>query len=460
MESMSAKLLIVDDEKRMCAILREALAAPGLAVTTAGSGEAAWAALSLERYDVIVSDIKMTGMSGVELLKKVKAAWPETEVLLMTAYADARTAVEAMKSGAFDYIIKPFEIDELRLKVRNLLEKHRLSVENRDLRVQLKERYSLENMVGKSGAMQKVYELVEKVAPTDATVIIRGESGTGKELVARAIHQRSRRTEQPFVAVNCSALPETLLESELFGHEKGAFTGAERQKPGRFELAGTGTIFLDEIGELTPATQVKLLRVLQQREFVRLGGTETIVMKARILTATNRDLEEAVRSNTFREDLYYRVNVFPILLPPLRDRVEDIPELAEHFLAKQSGDPAGIDGRALQCLMEYSWPGNVRELENIIERALIMSGGQQITVNDLPSHLRGREAGSAEPARVAREMPTLEEMERRLIDRALEKAEGNKSMAARLLGITRRQLYSRMEHWAMGGGEENNAEEE
>ncbi len=460
MESTTAKLLIVDDEKRMCAILREALATPSLAVTTAGSGEAAWAALTLERFDVIISDIKMAGMSGMELLRRVKAAWPETEVLLMTAYADARTAVEAMKSGAFDYIIKPFEIDELRLKVRNILEKHQLRIENRDLRVQLKERFALENMVGQSGAMQKVYELVKKVAPTDATVIIRGESGTGKELVARAIHLRSRRADHPFIAINCGALPETLLESELFGHEKGAYTGAERQKPGRFELAGAGTIFLDEIGEISPATQIKLLRVLQQREFVRLGGTETITMQARILTATNRDLEEAVRGNIFREDLYYRVNVFPIMLPPLRERVEDIPALVDHFLGKQNSQTAGIDAEALQSLMEYNWPGNVRELENIIERALIMSGGKQITAEDLPVHLRRRGKSAPAPAGGTGEIPTLDEMERRLIDKALAKAEGNKSLAARLLGITRRQLYSRMERWGEGGEDENSEPEE
>lgn len=454
MEIKTAKLLIVDDEKRMCAVLREALATPQLAVTTADSGEAAWAALSLERFDVIVSDIKMAGMSGLELLKKVKASMPETEVLLMTAYADARTAVEAMKVGAFDYIIKPFEIEELRLKIRNILDKHQLQEENRDLRVQLKERFSLENLVGQSGAMQKVYELVEKVAPTDATVIIRGESGTGKELVARAIHERSRRSEAPFIAVNCSALPETLLESELFGHEKGAFTGAERQKPGRFEMADAGTIFLDEIGDLAPATQVKLLRVLQQREFTRLGGTETLTMRARILTATNRDLEAAVRSQTFREDLYYRINVFPIQLPPLRERPEDIPDLVAHFLARQNADPTGIDAAALQSMMTYGWPGNVRELENIIERALILSGGKPITLNDLPAHLRGQELQGEAALRSVHELPTLDEMERHLIERAIARAEGNKSKAARLLGITRRQLYSRMERWEMPGDDE------
>lgn len=449
----SAKLLIVDDEKRMCAILREALASPDLAVTTAESGEAAWAALDLEHFDIVISDIKMTGMSGIDLLKRIKDLAPETQVLLMTAYADARTAVEAMKGGAYDYIIKPFEIEELRLKIRNILDAHQLRTENRDLRSQLGERFSLDNMVGRSAAMQNVYGLVEKVAPTDATVLIRGESGTGKELIAQAIHRLSRRRDEPFVAVNCSALPETLLESELFGHERGAFTGAERQKLGRFELAGAGTIFLDEIGELSPATQVKLLRVLQQREFVRLGGTATLQMQARILAATNRDLETAVQQGAFREDLYYRINVFPVQLPPLRERSEDIAELVAHFLQRRKADVASVEAAALDLLLAYGWPGNVRELENVIERALILSGGVAITAADLPPQVRGAAAGGSSLRTDASALPTLEEMERRLIDRALERAQGNKSVAARLLGITRRQLYSRLEHWAAGIGE-------
>ncbi len=451
------KLLIVDDEKRMCAVLKAALEKEHLAVTTAGSGEAAWAALSIEAFDIIISDIKMPGMSGIDLLKRVKSRTPECEVVLMTAYADARTAVEAMKSGAYDYIIKPFEIEELRLKIRHILDKHRLREENRDLRGQLKRRYSLENMVGKSSAMQKVYELVQKVAPTDASVMIRGESGTGKELVARAIHQLGRGDAAPFIAVHCGALPESLLESELFGHEKGAFTGAEKLKPGRFELAGQGTIFLDEIGDITPATQIKLLRVLQQREIVRLGGTETVPIHARSLAATNRNLEEAVAASLFREDLYYRINVFPIFLPPLRERSEDIPDLVAHFLAAQHSDPEGIEAGAMQRLMTYGWPGNVRELENVIERALIMSGGKTITVADLPPHVRGlAPSGTLRPAPMS-ELPTLDDMERRLIERALEKCDGNKSKAAVLLGITRRQLYSKMERWQ---GESDSADEE
>lgn len=441
----TAKLLIVDDERRMCAVLKTFLENDKLRVATADSAEAAMAALSVEPFDVILSDIKMPGMSGLDLLQRVKDTSPETEVLLMTAYADARTAVTAMKNGAYDYIIKPFENEELRLKIYRILEKKSLREENRTLRNQLKGRFSLENMVGTSSAMQNVYQLVQKVAVSDATVLIRGESGTGKELVARAIHEQSRRRELPFIAVNCGALPEGLLESELFGHERGAFTGAEKQKFGRLEMAGNGTIFLDEIGDITPATQIKLLRVLQSREIMRLGGTETIQIQARIIAATNRNLEQAMKNNAFREDLYYRINVFPIFLPPMREHKEDIPDLVAHFLKIQNAQPDDIDAEALNLLMEYPWPGNVRELENTIERALIMACGGKITVGDLPPRIRGEAEIAIERDTGADEIPTLFEMERRMIQKALLKAGGNKSLAAKILGITRRQLYSKME---------------
>ena len=429
----------------MCAVLKAAFEGQDMAVTTADSGEAAMAALSVDTFDVVLSDIKMPGMSGLDVLVKVKEKSPETEVLLMTAYADAQTAVEAMKKGAYDYIIKPFEIDELRLKIRNILEKRKLKAENVQLKSQLKKRFSLENMVGKSGAMQRVYELVQKVASSDATVLVRGESGTGKELVAKAIHHLSPRSDHPFMPVNCSALPDTLLESELFGYEKGAFTGADKRKPGLFEVAGQGTIFLDEIGDIPAATQVKLLRVLQNREVVHLGGAETIPIQARTIAATNRNLEEAVKKGTFREDLYYRINVFPIFIPPLRERKEDIPELVAHFLEQQNVAPDAIEPKAMKLLIEYSWPGNVRELENIIERALIMSSGKPITVQDLPPHLRGEAELPIDIPKGSDEWLTIEEMERRMIQRALAKAGGNKTRAAELLGITRRQLYSKME---------------
>ncbi len=442
---IQGKILIIDDERRMCAVLKTALEDKGYAVTTANSGEAAMAAFTIDQFDVVISDIRMPGMNGLEVLERVKQSSPDTEVLLMTAYADAQTAVDAMKKGAFDYLIKPFEIDELRIKVQQILEKGRLQEENRDLKLRLKRRFSLENMVGKSGAMQQVYQLVEKVASSDATVLVRGESGTGKELVAQAIHQLSKRNFGPFVAVNCGALPEGLLESELFGHERGAFTGAEKQKLGRFELAAQGTIFLDEIGDITPATQIKLLRVLQAREIVRVGGTETIRIQARTVAATNRNLEEAVKANQFREDLYYRINVFPIMLPPLRERKEDIPDLTAYFLQRQNASADAIEPKALKLLMDYAWPGNVRELENVIERALIMAGGRAISVKDLPPHLRGEAEMPIAIDLDESELLTIDEMQRRMIQKALAKTEGNKTKAAKLLGITRRQIYSMME---------------
>lgn len=440
-----AKLLIIDDERKMCAVLKAAFESEEMLVTTADSGEAAMAALSVDSFDVIVSDIKMPGMSGMDVLKKVKENSPETEVLLMTAFADAKTAVEAMQLGAYDYIIKPFEISDLRHKIKNILDKKSLKDENEILRDQLKTRFSVDNMIGRSGKMQKVYELIEKVAASDATVLVRGESGTGKELVAKAIHQMSPRRDAPFVAVNCSALPDTLLESELFGYEKGAFTGADKRKQGLFEAAGHGTIFLDEIGDMTPTTQVKILRVLQSHEIVHLGGTATIRVNARTIAATNRNLEEALKNKNFREDLYYRINVFPIFLPALRERLEDIPELVAHFLVQLGTAPDAIEAKALKLLMNYQWPGNVRELENVIERSLIMSSGRPISVKDLPPHIRGEEESVLVPDRAEEEFLTLDEMERRMIRKALAKCEGNKTNAAKLLGITRRQLYSKME---------------
>ncbi len=441
-------ILIIDDEPKMCKVLKFALEPEGYSVTTAESAEAGMEAFKINSFDLVITDLKMPGKDGLWVLEQVKQQRPQTEVIMMTAYATAQTAVEAMKKGAYDYIIKPFEMDELKLKVRHLMEKNRLVEENRQLKQELKERYSLDNMVGKSGVMQQVYKLVEKVAPTDATVLIRGESGTGKELVAQAIHGLSPRASEPFIAVNCAALPESLLESELFGHEKGAFTGADKLKKGRFELAGSGTIFLDEIGDMSPSTQIKLLRVLQNRQIERLGGTETIQIRARTICATNRDLEKAMKEGTFREDLYYRINVFPIYLPPLREHKEDIPDLVAHFLQKFGRPPDAIEGEALNLLMKYQWPGNVRELENVIERALIMTSTGKIRVEDLPPQIRENTTSeiSFSPD-IPDEGLSLEAMEKKLIQTALQKAGGNKSKAAKLLGITRRKLYSMMERF-------------
>jgi len=439
-------ILIIDDEPKMCKILKFALEPAGYAVTTAGTAEAGVEAFRNNEYDLVVTDLKMPGKDGLYVLETVKKLRAETEVILMTAYATAQNAVDAMKMGAYDYVIKPFEMDELKLKVNHIVEKHELLQENQTLKKKLKNRYSLENMVGMSGAMQEVYKMVEKVAPTDATVLIRGESGTGKELVAQAIHHLSTRSSEPFVAVNCGALPESLLESELFGHEKGAFTGADKVKIGRFELAAGGTIFLDEIGEISAVTQVKLLRVLQNRQIERLGGTQTITTKARTVAATNRNLEEMLEDKSFREDLYYRINVFPIHLPPLRDRQEDIPNLVAHFLRKLGRGEDAIDGKSLDYLMKYRWPGNVRELENIVERATIMSGSEAISEEDLPVHVRNMPAaGGGGRLQIPVDGLSLEQVEKDLIDNALRMAGGNKSRAAKLLGITRRKLYSMME---------------
>ncbi len=438
---MEHKILIIDDEARLCTVLKAGLEQSRLSVTTATSGESALEAFKVDPFDIVVTDIKMPGLSGLDVLKTVKNTYPDTEVLLMTAYADAQTAVDAMKAGAYDYLIKPFDIQELRQKINHILDKHRLSSENRDLKQRLQEQISSDVMVGTEASLRDVFDLIRKVAQRDATVLIRGESGTGKELVARSIHQLGRDPEAPFVAVNCSALPDALLENELFGHEKGAFTGADDEKPGRFEWAGNGTVFLDEIGDISPATQVRLLRVLQQKEITRLGGVNTIPIHARCIAATNRDLEEAVKTGDFRQDLYYRINVFPIHLPPLRERPQDIPDLVAHFMKQQQVDPSRIDSSARDLLQAYHWPGNVRELENVVERALILSGYQGIRVEDLPAHIRGEQSAPFETDTPV----TLKEMEIRMIRQALKKHGGNKSKAARQLGITRRQLYSRIE---------------
>ncbi|MFQ5640061.1 MAG: sigma-54-dependent transcriptional regulator [bacterium] len=443
----SNNILIIDDEPKMCKVLKFALEPHGYSVATSGSAEEGLEKFAQDIFDLVITDLKMPGKDGLFVLASVKKRKPQTEVIMMTAYATAQNAVDAMKKGAYDYIIKPFEMDELKLKVKHIMEKRQLAEENVLLKKELKDKYSLENMVGQSGLMQEVYKMVERVAPTDATVLIRGDSGTGKELVAQAIHNLSPRASDPFIAVNCGALPENLLESELFGHEKGAFTGADKMKLGRFELAANGTIFLDEIGEVSAATQIKLLRVLQNRQIERLGGTKTLQIKARTIAATNRNLEEGLKEGSFREDLYYRINVFPIYLPPLRERQEDIPDLVAHFLRKFNKAPDAIDGRALDILVRYRWPGNVRELENIVERSLIMSTTGIIQPEDLPSHLRSlpTSSGASATIEIPNEGLSLEQVERDLIRHALNKAGGNKSKAAKLLGITRRKLYSMME---------------
>ncbi len=443
---MNGNVLIIDNEKRMCGVLKAALELDNHHVELAYDGDSGIEKFNKGEFDIVITDLKMPGKDGLEVLDAVKKISPETEVILMTAYATAQTAVEAMRKGAYDYLIKPFEMVEMKLKVKQILEKKQLARENIDLKDKLKDKYTLDNIIGQSEAMVKVYQMVEKVAPRDATVLIRGESGTGKELIAQAIHQQSQRANGPFIAVNCAALPETLLESELFGHEKGAFTGAEKQKRGRFELAVGGTIFLDEIGDISPTTQVKLLRVLQSREIMRLGSEVTIQVDVRTIAATNRILEQLMKEGLFREDLYYRLNVFPIYLPTLRQRKEDIPDLIIHFLKKNGQSEDKIDSQTMRALMNYHWPGNIRELENIIERMIILSGDEVITSDLLPPQFKGVNlSADSLSIEIPDEGLSIDEVEKELINKALKKAGGNKSKAATLLGITRRKFYSMAE---------------
>jgi len=423
-------VLIVDDEPKLARVLSGAL--EGVAsCDVAPDAVTALSKLTTHQPQLVVTDLRMPGMSGMDLLREVRRRAPGCPVILMTAYARAEDAVEALKLGAEDYLIKPFDLDEFRHKVVSLLGNARRAASGVT---------SYAGLVGQSPAMQDLFELIEKVSPRDATVLILGESGTGKELVAKALHQKSKRSDGPLVEMHCAALPETLLESELFGHEKGSFTGAINRKLGRLETARGGTLFLDEVGELPLPTQVKLLRFLQERSFVRVGGTETINVDARFVCATHRDLAGAVTTGHFRADLFYRLNVFPIRVPPLREREGDIPLLVEHFVARAGRDLSTIDPEALRLMEAYSWPGNVRELENVIERALILADEGRIEAKHLPPEIRSQ----SPQARTA--MPTsLDERELRTIEEALEKAGGNKSRAAEMLGITRRRLYSRLE---------------
>jgi two-component system response regulator AtoC len=435
-----ARILVVDDEQKMCVILQGMLKDRGHQVTSVQDGRQAQELAGSREYDLVITDMRMAPVDGLQLLETVKKVSPETEVVLMTAYASVQTAIQAMRRGAYDYIIKPFDLEEMGLLVDRIVEKSRLVMENRQLRADLRPAEGGEMVLGESAGMQQVWSLVEKVAASDVTVLIRGESGTGKELVADAIHRQSPRSRGPLVAVNCAALTETLLESELFGHERGAFTGAIKKKLGRFELAQGGTIFLDEIGDVSAALQSKLLRVLQEKKFVRVGGTETVSVDVRLIAATNRNLEDAIRDGHFRDDLYYRLSVFPIIVPPLRERREDIPALVQFFLRQRGRRPESIDKAALDQLLQYHWPGNVRELENVIERAVILAGAQTINTSHLPFLAPQPSSVSLRPDHL-----NLEQLERESILRALQQSEGNKAEAARLLGITRRALYSRME---------------
>jgi two-component system, NtrC family, response regulator AtoC len=444
-----AKILVVDDEKNMRWALERALKAQGYEVYQAEDGKQGLEAALHIRPELVILDLKMPEMDGLAVLTALKEQVPEIMVVMITAHGSTASAVEAMKLGAYDYINKPFDIDELKLVVAKALEVENLKATVQRLEHEVKERYSFQNIIGKGQVIQNIFALIERIADTNATVLIQGESGTGKELVARALHYSSNRKNNPFIQVNCAALPESLLESELFGHEKGAFTGAIAQRQGRFELANGGTIFLDEIGEISPQVQVKLLRVIQERSFERIGGQQTINIDVRVVAATNKDLAVEMREGRFREDLFYRLNVIPLHMPSLRERKEDIPLLIEHFLKKY--DPkrriSSVHPAALKLLVDYYWPGNVRELENTMERLAIVTPGATIEASDIPAEFRHSRVLPGPEVRFM--MPEsgldLEQVEKAFITQALELAQGNKSKAAKLLGLTRHTLLYRIE---------------
>jgi two-component system, NtrC family, response regulator HydG len=461
-----ATILIIDDNETIREGLSHVVRKMGHAPVTAASGREGLDKLKQQRADFVITDLKMEGLDGVEVLRGVREIDPDCPAMIITAFGTVETAVEAMKLGAFDFLIKPFAPEVVRLKVERALElrnarraKGRLEAENAYLRGEESQNFG--EMVGSTEAMKKVFAVVERVAPTDTSVAIYGESGTGKELVARAIHQRSRRTAGPFIKVNCGALAETLLESELFGHEKGAFTGAVKRKLGRFELADGGTLFLDEIGDITPSMQTKLLRVLQEREFERVGGEQSVKVDVRVISATNRDLGKEVADGRFREDLFYRLQVVPIMLPPLRERKDDLGPLVGHFIAKlapkTNPQVRGISDAALARLYAYRWPGNVRELGNVIEQALVFADGAEITPDALPEALRMTEGPRLQAETTELPVPTgqmalpdlLDDLEKQLILKAYTQAKGVKTETARLLGIKTSALYYKLEKYGI-----------
>ncbi len=454
-----ARILVVDDELSMREFLQILLSKEGHTVLTAGDVAGALERFRESEPDLVVSDLRLGRGSGLDVLAAVKAESPATEVVIMTAFATAENAVQAMKLGAHDYVLKPFKRDELLLVLAKALEHRALVAENRVLRHQVGGRRGGQGeILGDSPAIREVRQLVEKLAPTRTTVLVTGESGTGKEVVARSIHGRSDRRDQPFVAINCGAIPEGLIESELFGHQKGSFTGAVEDKPGLFEVAGTGTLFLDEVGDLPLHVQVKLLRALQERRVRRVGGSADIAFSARVIAATNRDLEAEVKAGRFREDLYYRLNVIQVRMPPLRERRGDIPGFISHFLdrftAELGRSEAAFSPEALELLVAWQWPGNIRELANVVERAATLADGNVIGPEALPPALRGAELRES-PA----EMPTagidlqahLDALERRALEQALERTGGNKTEAAKLLALTFRSLRYRLAKYGIGG---------
>ena len=452
---MAYRILVIDDEINMLNLLKRILSKEGYEVTTCPTAEEALEELGRKVYDLIVADLVLPGIDGIELLKLVKKDWPNLPFILITAFASVESAVEAMKMGAYDYIAKPFQTEEIKITIKKAIEQQELSSELKRLRSEVRGQYRFQNIIGHSKKMLSLFNLITKVSDSMSTILLQGESGTGKELFAKAIHYNSSRRDKPCVAVECSVLPETLLESELFGHTKGAFTGAIRAKKGLFEEANGGTIFLDEIGDISLAMQSKLLRVLQEREIRPVGSNEIIKIDVRIIAATNTELKEAVKEKTFREDLYYRIAVIPISIPPLRERKEDIPLLVNHFIEKycqiNKEKIKSISPQALSLLTDYSWPGNVRELENVIERAVLICEAEEISVNCLPleiqipqSTLINSQPGSNLKDKLAK---AKEEIELQALKLALKKYRGNKSLAAKELGISRGSLYNKIKEY-------------
>ncbi len=449
---MKHRILIVEDEEKLRRVVELQLASSGFEVDQAGSAEEG---LRLaDRADLVLTDLRLPGIDGLELIHRLRRQNANLPIIVITAFGTVENAVEAMKAGALDFLPKPFSMDHLMAVVNKGLEMRALRDENRKLREELGLRYAFENIIGRSAPMQDIFATIERVAPTRATVLIAGESGTGKDLIARAIHYHSPRRDRPFVKIDCTTIPENLMESELFGYERGAFTGANSPKVGKFETAEAGTVFLDEIGDMPASIQVKLLRVLQERAFERLGSTKTRQIDVRVIAATNADLRAALESGEFREDLYYRLNVVPLTVPPLRERKDDIPALVDHFIKKYSKElgsrATSISSEALQVLWSHHWPGNVRELQNVIERSMVLCSGDRLEASDIKLDVAPRYPQNAEEPLLPGGM-TLEEHERMLIRKALDQASGNKSQAARLLGLTRNALRYRLSQMGLEG---------
>lgn len=458
----SERILVVDDDKAFRIATKTLLVDEGYQVFLASNGEEALVQLQSDQFDLMLSDMVMGKMSGIALLQQVKQQWPELPVLMVTGFGSIQTAVEAMRLGATDYLTKPANNDELLIKIRRVFDTQKKERELQLLREELRQTYSFGNMISRSGKMKEVITQIRQVADTDVTILVQGESGTGKELVARALHFNSKRRSGPFVAVNCSAIPDNLLESELFGYEKGAFTGATRQRAGRFEEAHTGTLFLDEIGDLAPAVQTKLLRVLQEKTFERVGGNVSMAVDTRVVAATNRNLEVMMRNGEFREDLFYRLNVFPIVLPPLRERLEDVPLLAEHFLHRHADM---VDGRVkyiaqgvISDMMNYSWRGNIRELENLLKRAMIKTTGETITSLELPNDVPVTHAATSHDPATSLSLDTpfkdylstiLRDAEEKYLVRMLRLYKGNINQIAKLMDIDRKTVYRKMSEYSI-----------